>query len=153
MSCALLKHLHPALSSHLRVCSCFCLQGCSCVSHEPPVRMMEKVLFHHFPMFFIVFDHAIACASMRLLVKIHNMGVNWPFNQDLPFALPLRNLLIRLEANCWETIFVSLQEMYERIDICLVLESWAKTHYSLIYSVGNWCHGEWCKAHTLTVQG
>ena len=44
----------------------------SCFSHEPLVRMMEKVLFHHFTMFFIVFDHANACASMHSLVKIHN---------------------------------------------------------------------------------
>ena len=34
--------------------------------------MMKKVLFHDFRMFFIVFDHANACARMCLLVEIHN---------------------------------------------------------------------------------
>ena len=41
--------------------------------HEPLVCMMEKVLFHYFQMFFIVFNHANACASMHLLVEIHNI--------------------------------------------------------------------------------
>ena len=40
--------------------------------HEPLVRMMKKELFHDFQTFFIVFDHASACARMRLLVEIHN---------------------------------------------------------------------------------
>ena len=31
--------------------------------------------FHNFQMFFIVLDHANACASMHLLVKIHNIVV------------------------------------------------------------------------------
>ena len=39
--------------------------------HEPLVRMRKKVLFHDFLMFFIVFNHANACASMHLLVEIH----------------------------------------------------------------------------------
>ena len=40
--------------------------------------MMEKALFHDFQMFFIVFDHANAYASMHLLVEIQNnkIGVN-----------------------------------------------------------------------------
>ena len=50
----------------------FFLGFSSWISHEPLVRMMEKVLFHHFPMFFIIFDHANSCASMHLLVEIHN---------------------------------------------------------------------------------
>ena len=33
---------------------------------------MKKVLFSSFSNVFIVFDHANACASMRLLVEIHN---------------------------------------------------------------------------------
>ena len=32
-------------------------------------------LFHDFPVFFIVFDHANACASRHFLVKIHNIFV------------------------------------------------------------------------------
>ena len=32
----------------------------------------QRNFFHNFQMFFIVFDHANACASMRSLVKIHN---------------------------------------------------------------------------------
>ena len=33
----------------------------------------EKVTFYHFWMFFIFFNHANACASMPLLVEIHNI--------------------------------------------------------------------------------
>ena len=40
--------------------------------HEPLVRILEKVLFDDFLMFFIIFAPANACASMRSLVKIHN---------------------------------------------------------------------------------
>ena len=32
----------------------------------------KKYFFHHFQIFYIVFDHANACASMRSLVEIHN---------------------------------------------------------------------------------
>ena len=41
------------------------------------VCMMEKVLFHHFPMFVIVFDHANTCTSMHSLVEIHNTLLKW----------------------------------------------------------------------------
>ena len=34
----------------------------------------KKVLFDDFPVFFIIFDHVNAFTSMRLLVKIHNIG-------------------------------------------------------------------------------
>ena len=34
--------------------------------------LMKKVLFVDFGMFFIVFNHVNACASMYLLVEIHN---------------------------------------------------------------------------------
>ena len=39
---------------------------------EPIVHMMKKVLFTHFQVFLIDFDHANAYASMPSLVKIHN---------------------------------------------------------------------------------
>ena len=42
----------------------------SCKAHE---ENEEKSLFLNFPMFLIVFDHANAYASMRLLVEIHNI--------------------------------------------------------------------------------
>ena len=44
--------------------------------HEPLVRMMKKVLFHDFWMFFIVFNHASACTSMPSLVEIHNRWIH-----------------------------------------------------------------------------
>ena len=37
--------------------------------HEPLVHIKEKVLFHHFWKFLIIFDHANVCASMHLLAK------------------------------------------------------------------------------------
>ena len=43
----------------------------SCVQ-EAHVRLMKKIL----QMFFIVFDHANACASMHSLVEIHNTCFN-----------------------------------------------------------------------------
>ena len=44
--------------------------------HEPyvslPCAWWKRHFFHDFWMFSIVFDHANSCASMRLLVEIHN---------------------------------------------------------------------------------
>ena len=46
---------------------------------EPCMRVSraydKKVLFKYFLSVFIVFDHVIAYASMRSLVKIHNSDV------------------------------------------------------------------------------
>ena len=39
---------------------------------------MKKVLFPNFQAFFIVFDHVNPCASMHLLVEIHNRQVRLP---------------------------------------------------------------------------
>ena len=39
---------------------------------KPIFIYLKKVLFNDFWMFFIVFDHANACASMWFLVEIHN---------------------------------------------------------------------------------
>ena len=39
-----------------------------------PCTWMKRYFFHHFQMFLYVFDHANACASMRSLVKTHNIG-------------------------------------------------------------------------------
>ena len=76
----------------------FFLGFSSWISHEPLVRMMEKVLFHHFPMFFIIFDHANSCASMHLLVEIHNKCCNLEnektigCSRDMKRRLSLNNL-------------------------------------------------------------
>ena len=61
--------------------------------HEPLVRMMEKVLFHDFWMFFIIFDHANAWASMHSLVEIHN--TNTESETSLTFISIMENLLWR----------------------------------------------------------
>ena len=50
----------------------------SWASRVPLVSMMKKILFTHFWVFSIVFDHANACASMCLLVKIHNTCYHVP---------------------------------------------------------------------------
>ena len=63
---------HPNVGCSFGILLNFFLHFSSCVSDEPLMRMMEKVLFHHFTMFFIVFDHANTCASMCLLVEIRN---------------------------------------------------------------------------------
>ena len=47
----------------------------SCILKAHVGRMKKKVLFHDFLMFFIVFDHANECASMRSLVELHNTGL------------------------------------------------------------------------------
>ena len=39
----------------------------------------KRYFFDHFPMFFIVFNHANACASMHLLVEIHNIQIKSNF--------------------------------------------------------------------------
>ena len=44
----------------------------------------EKYFFNHFQIFLVIFDHANACASMRLLVEIHNTKNHAPFKvQDI----------------------------------------------------------------------
>ena len=57
--------------------------------------MMKKVLYTHFRMFFIIFDHANACASMCLLVEIHN---NPPL-QSLWFVVFSPDFYLYLQAN------------------------------------------------------
>ena len=69
----------------------------------------EKVLFHHFQMFFIVFDHANACTSMHLLVQIHNIPLFF-----LTFIIGARRHWCK-----------SLDRLYRRISFCLSL----KRHY------------------------
>ena len=39
---------------------------------KPLVRMIKNTNLSHFQAFFIVLDHVNTCASMRLLVEIHN---------------------------------------------------------------------------------
>ena len=44
--------------------------------HESDISLLcpwwKRYFFHHFPMFFIIFDHVNACANMHSLVEIHN---------------------------------------------------------------------------------
>ena len=42
-------------------------------------KWWKRYFFHHFPMFFIIFNHANACASMCSLVEIHNIQIKSNF--------------------------------------------------------------------------
>ena len=68
VSTSVLESLLSAKKLHFSLCSCMSLTW---VSREYD----KKALFKYFWVFFIVFDHVNACASMRQLVKIHNKHV------------------------------------------------------------------------------
>ena len=67
--------------------------------------------FHDFQMFFIVFDHASTCASMRSLVKIHNnhslVFLEHEFNYFLDTVL---SIIFDLEL--FRTIFIIPQSFW-----------------------------------------
>ena len=44
-----------------------------CIENDKKHSKIFKYVFDNFGALFIIFDHANACTSMRLLVKIHNI--------------------------------------------------------------------------------
>ena len=88
---------------------------------KPIFIYLKKVLFNDFWMFFIVFDHANACASMHSLVEIHNTGPTWKIvittspgskpkgkTLDQRFASRIKALLLRRNINNFGDAFGEL---------------------------------------------
>ena len=71
VSTGIWESLLNAKKMHFSSCSCVSLTWVSRAYDE----QWKKYFFGNFQAFFIVFDHVNACASMRLLVKIHNSSV------------------------------------------------------------------------------
>ena len=49
-------------------------------------KLMKNVLFSHFQVFLIIFDHAKACASMRPWLK-YTSSITWSSNSAILFIL------------------------------------------------------------------
>ena len=76
------------------------------VLREPLVRMMKKVLFTHFRVFSIVFDHADACA-----VEIHNTCIFHIIFQIWCYAAVFYGVLLRISP----AIFLQLKIQLETL--------------------------------------
>ena len=105
----------------------------------------KRNFFHNFQLFFVGFDHANACASMRSLVKIHN---SWGLNLSFNWSSVLRftklcfqsSLVVKFSLEkCWPN---SLYVTGEWVDVngttsvsksvpCLVLDKVRLVHFCI----------------------